>query len=510
MFTPRREVLRAKSGTLAETPLPLLLHALASEERSATLELSRRNLVKRVHVEGGVPVGCESNLLHETFGQVLVAKGKLTEAQLHALHSESVASGKPLQSLVMERQLVSGFELFKLLQSNLAHTLLDAFRWADAKWRLLELDEVSTPIKLNTAQLVYTGCLQLPHETLTAHFALDEAKPLALLGNPQEELKLSAKDLRLLQTLKKRAPLAALLALPGLSRDEVLRRVYALCVLELADFAEVADARAPAPSAAPAPEAPIAPPQPSAPPARLAPPPPAEDDALLDALSAEYLSCRAKDPFDLLGVPVDAPLPVLQRAFLTKSEALSPLRFQHPDAKARAQAVQLALARAYGALVEPEQRALHTKRRQVAEENRRRGGPDPKAAAAHFQIKTELLDAKSQFDEGRRRLEAGQLKSAVEHFEYAADIEPTGRTLAWLALARFRLAPDFAAPSSLELLADACARDPHSEEAWAFRADLALSLSRHAEAEEAYRHAARLNPRQLRYVTALKGLRGGR
>lgn len=509
MFTPRREVLRAKSGTLAETPLPLLLHALASEERSATLELSLRNLVKRVHVEGGVPVGCESNLLHESVGKVLVAKGKLTEAQHHALQSESAATGKALQALLLEKQLVSGFELFKLLQSSLAHTLLDAFRWGDAKWRLLDLDEVATPIKLNLAQLVFTGCLQLPAETLAAHFALDEAKPLALLGNPQEELKLAAKDLRLVQALKKRAPLATLAALPGLSRDEVLRRLYALCVLELADFAEAVDARGPA-VAAPVPSAPVPAPAPSAPPAAVAPQPPAEDAALLDALSAEYLSCRAKDPFDLLGVPVDAPLPALQRAFLAKSEALSPLRFQHPEAKARAQAVQLALARAYGSLCEPEQHALHKKRREVAEENRRRGGPNPRAAAEHFRIKTELLDAKSQFDEGRRRLDAGQLKSAVEHFEYAADIEPTGRTLAWLALARFRQAPDFALERSLALLADACSRDPNCEEAWAFRGDLALSVSRHAEAEEAYRHAARLNPRELRYVTALKSLRGGR
>ena len=91
---------------------------------------------------------------------------------------------------------------------------------------------------------------------------------------------------------------------------------------------------------------------------------------------------------------------------------------------------------------------------------------------------TELLDAGAQFVEGRKRLEAGQLASAVEHFQYAVDIEPTGRALAYLALAPFRMAPDFAA------------QHPDCEEAWAFRADLAMSLS---EAEETYRHAARLH-----------------
>lgn len=47
MFPARREVLRQKSGTLAQTPLPLLLHALLVEERSATLRLKLRNLEKR-------------------------------------------------------------------------------------------------------------------------------------------------------------------------------------------------------------------------------------------------------------------------------------------------------------------------------------------------------------------------------------------------------------------------------------------------------------------------------
>ena len=199
--------------------------------------------MKRVHFEAGVPVGCESNLLHETFGKYLVAKGKLTEPQHHTLASESAATGKSLQSLLVEKQLVTGFELFRLLQANLAHTLLDAFRWGDAKWKLGDLDEVETPIKMNTAQLVYLGAAQLPAETLKRHFVLDEQKPLALLVDDlNEELKVPSRDLRIVQALKKRPSLSGLLALPNVAREDLLRKLYALCVLELVDYAEVADA----------------------------------------------------------------------------------------------------------------------------------------------------------------------------------------------------------------------------------------------------------------------------
>ncbi len=493
-------MLRAKSGSLAQTPLPLLLHALLVEERSATLELKRRNLEKRVHVDAGVPVGCESNLLHESLGKYLVAKGKLTEAQHHALLGDSAATGKPLQSLLLDRQLVSGFELIKLMQANLGHTLLDAFRWADAQWRILALEEVETPIRMNTARLVFTGAAQLAPEMLAAHFALPDSQPLALITHPGEELKLSAKDTRLVQALKKRPTLAVLTALPGLTPDETRRRLYALCVLDFVDLAEVVDARPK--QAAPIPE--VAAPGP----APALPGVPYADDDLptMNLLANEFLSFRGRDAFDLLGVKTDTPSGPLQRAFLQKCEALAPVRFRGADARGKAEVLLMVYARAFGALSDPEQHALHQKRREHHEANKRAGATRPKAAAEHFKIRTELLDAKSQFDEGRRRLDAGQVKSAVEHFEYAVDIEPGGRTLAWLALARFRLDPDYAAEKSLALLAEACAREPECEEAWAFRADLALSLSRKAEAEDAYRRANKLNPGQRRYAVALRSL----
>lgn len=509
MFGSRREVLRAKQGSLAQTPLPLLLHALQVEERTATLELKLRNLIKRVHFEAGVPVGCESNLLHETFGKYLVAKGKLSEAQHHQLLSESAAVDKPLQTLLMERQLLSGFELFKHLQANLAHTLLDAFRWADAQWRLGDLDELATPIKMNTAQLVFTGCAQLPVEMLAAHCTLDPLRPLALLEDPHEALKLSAKDLRLVQALKKRPTLEALLSLPGLAREDVQRRLYALCVLEFVDYAEVVDAQPrtrSSPSSItrmPVDAVPALEPAPSPP---VAPPRAAADEVLMNALAAEFMSFRGKDPFDLLGITPLTPGTGLATAFLAKTDALAPQRFTHPDAKNRAELLLLAYARAYGALVEPEQHALHSRRREHQLASRKQGARDPKAAAEHFKIRTDLLDAKAQLETGRQKLDAGQLTSAIEHFEYAVDIEPTGRAMAYLALARFRQAPEFAAERSLQLLAEACARDPQCEEAWAFRADLALSLSRHAEAAEAFRNAARLNPKQERYQQAVRGL----
>jgi hypothetical protein len=130
-------VLKAKSGTLAETPLPLLMHALLVQEQSVVLELKLRNLEKRVFFENGVPVGCDSNLMHETLGHSLIEKKKLTAEQHRQLLAESAASERSLQTLLVEKQLISGFELFKHLQASLGRTVLDAFRWSGATWRIL-------------------------------------------------------------------------------------------------------------------------------------------------------------------------------------------------------------------------------------------------------------------------------------------------------------------------------------------------------------------------------------
>src|ERR1044071_8257764 len=82
MFPPPAQVLRQREGTLAELPLPLLLHALDMEERTCTLELKARQREKRITFEEGAPVACVSHLLHETLGKFLVEKGKLSEAAL--------------------------------------------------------------------------------------------------------------------------------------------------------------------------------------------------------------------------------------------------------------------------------------------------------------------------------------------------------------------------------------------------------------------------------------------
>lgn len=508
MFPAPREVLKAKDGSLGATPFALLLHAIAVEEKSCTLELKLRNLEKRLSFEEGVPVACESNLLHESLGHTLVEKGKLTAAQHHALLAECAAQQKDLGALLVEKQVLSPFDLFKHLQATLAHRILSVFHWTDAAWKFAPPHEVAAPIRTNTARLVYTGVGQMPAEAVAKHFAPPPALALTLDPDgpsPQEELKLSPKELRLIKELKARPTVQHLLGLNGFTPDEVSRRLFALVVLGMVSPAEQVDAR-------PKRSSPSRPPsavQPAPTPSAGSPKPTGlpfldDDEPAKQLLAAEFLTHRTKDPFDLLGVPLTFDGVALQRAFVAKASALPPVRFAQPDGRQKAEALLVAYAKAFGALAEHESYLLQRKRREVADAQKKGAGPDPNRAAEQMKIRTQLLDADSQFQAGLERLKTGNLRGAIEHFEYACDIEPKGRFLAYLAYTRFKDSPAGQGAKALAELTQACDVAPDCEEAWVFRAEVATGLGRHDDAEAAWRRASKLAPGKSRYVDGIK------
>ncbi|MBL9039810.1 MAG: DUF4388 domain-containing protein, partial [Archangium sp.] len=434
MFPPRADVLKQREGSLDDTPFPLLLHAIASLGRTCTLEVKLRNLEKELVFEDGALIGCESNLRHETLGAWLIAKGRLSEAQHHQLFSEGVAQDKPLGALLVERKVLSAFELFKLLQANLAQRTLDVFRWVGARWRVTDAFEVETPIRMNTTRLIFAGVSQLADAVLVRHFPVAEHQALAL--NPRvpagaDVLKLSAKELRLWNQLRARPTLAALVSTPGFTREEVQRRIFAWAVLDMVDLAERVK-----------PDAPAAPTPPTIT-AEIQLPPVVEglpffddDTEAMNSLASEYLTLRGKDAFALLGVPEVFDPAVFQRAFLAKATALPPARFKGSDSRSKAEALLVAYARAFGTVIEFESFERLRKSKAAPASTPSAAAVPKTRGSGLFRIRTELLDADAQFKEGHQRLEAGNFRGAVEYFEYACDIEPRGRFLAFLAWAR--------------------------------------------------------------------------
>ncbi len=503
MFATPAQVLKQREGMLAETPFPLLLHALAIEERTCTLELKVRQREKRITFEDGAPVACVSNLLHETLGKFLVEKGKLSEADYQKTLSESVQTEVPMGALLVQRGLISPFDLYKQMQANLAQKVLDCFRWTDARFRLIaDIEAPDTSVRMNTAQLILTGVANvMPFDEVATHFTFTDERRFAQMPGV-EGPKLSSKDARLFQVLRFRPSFTEMQERSGLDTDAVLRRLYAFCILGLADFVEEVDARPqPAPVAAPEPgvvleAAEMVPAEPTGVPFSD------EDEAVRNALLSAFMSHRSQDPFDLLGVSEDVQAVALRKAFLGLADKYSPLRFKTPELKEKAEALLAAYARAYGALTEADLAALWRKRRQAAREKKR--GTGRPSTAEQFRIRTELLDAKSQFDEGKSRLKAENFEGAFEYFEYACDIEPKALYRAYRAWARYLMKPESHGKLALQELLDVVKQDAGSEEGWYFLGEVSRGEGQWAQAEDAYRKAFKLNPKNRRYVELIQ------
>lgn len=490
MFPPPTEVLAAREGTIAETPLAQLVQALFTQGRTVTLKLELRALEKRIQLEEGSPVACRSNLLHETLGKFLVEKGKLAEERYQEALRESVETGRRMGEVLVARKWLLPFELYKLMQANLALRILDAFRWTDARWKLLDDSEpAELALRMNPAQLVLTGCSAfVPFEVVASQLAFTDEQRFALTPRPPHalsELKLAPREARLVQVLRRRPTFDEAARESGLDVEEAMRRLYALAVLGIVDFAEAVpeEAIASAPAARPAPEASLAP---------SAPAPDVDDPELRDALVAAYLDHRALDPFDLLGVPATCDASQARAAFLALADRFAPLRLRSEDLREKAEALLAARARAYGALADPEQAALWRKRRAAAAE-RRQGVARP-STAEQFRIATDLLDASAQFAEGQRRLAAGNPRGALEQFQFAADIEPSAVHRAHLAWARYLVDPERFAALALGELGGIARTDPGCARAHFFAAEIHRARRAFAEAEEAYRRAHRADP----------------
>lgn len=464
----------------------------------------------------------------------MVSAGRISEEEFHSALSQTVAQSLPLGEVLLERGLIGGEELFRLLQQNLAKKLLDLFTWRQGEFRLSgEAPTADSSLKVRVPQLVATGIIRFaPQEEVDAAIAPLVGKHLALSPEPffpVAELKLTAAQQRLSDALRTPRQMHELVDATGLPLDEIARLLYALALLgsvvaldrppggRTGAIPVISPAPAPAPAAPPKPPAaPAAPelatrqvpiiklPLPAAPAAA----PQRASEQRRNELMQIYLAHRRLDPFDLLGLPEDAAPPLVDARFFEFAERAAPWTFAGTDLEEKARELFSTGARAYAQLVDPESRGtLLFRRRTLREERERRPDPD------RFKIKTDLLDPEAQFRKALAQLEAGRSKEAIQLLEFAADCDPgNGLYRAELAYARFSASP--AAPSVVRRAAldlkEALRVDPRCGLAALYLGEVAGALGELDEAEAALRQAIRLMAPDRRPIEALKALQGRR
>ena len=240
---PNAEQLRAISqmtkGDLGEIPFPVLLQALAVHKRSVVLSIERRQLKKEIILENGIPVDCHSNLLQDTLGKFMVARGALNDEQNHQTLSQSATTGQPFAEILVADGLINASELYKILQQNLAKKLLDGFSWRSGTFQVsTNLPQVDSPLKVKAPQLVLTGISKFaPEDEIAEAIAGLEGK--RILFNPRppfplKELRLTKDHQEILGLVSLGKTTEELEAESGMEKAKVLRLLYALAVIGVA------------------------------------------------------------------------------------------------------------------------------------------------------------------------------------------------------------------------------------------------------------------------------------
>jgi hypothetical protein len=268
MFVEPDKLLRSTRGTVKERPLPLLFHALFATRRTAALELKRQAFEKTLVFESGVPVGCHSNLVHESIGRYLVDRKAITEDVYLKVLATSARRELRFEKVLFEERLIDPAVLQHHQLANLAQKILDAFRWTDAQYRLVADVEIDPDApRMNAPLMLYTAvCIAVPGPLVRALFPFPAFQRFALVGAPPvklDDLKLAARDARLAAALAKRASLADLCAAAELDEESARRRLCAWSLLGLVDTAENVPEEKPAPPPPPPLSLPEAPPRPA-------------------------------------------------------------------------------------------------------------------------------------------------------------------------------------------------------------------------------------------------------
>ena len=457
------EQLQSKTGgSFRLVPFGVLLRWLWEQRRTCTLEIRRGRLWKRIALENGCPVACESNLAHERFGRYLVEIGRLGEQELAKRLSQSITRDQPLGEVLVEEGVLEPEELLRQLQQCLGKQLLDGFAWTDGQFSFPpEPLEVPAPLKMKVPQLVLTGTTRFaPQTEVDSAVMMLIATRLAAHPFPMiqlAEIRLERDQQRLLRAATNPRSLSELADDCQMAMEDVSRHVYALGVVglmvtedalrDLAQLGSVTQAFDP----------------PALAPARA---------GGGESVTEMFLAHRRRDAFDLLAVSEDSAEPAIRQRFLEFARRYAP--WQHDDEEVREQARELFLAGAvaYTTLIERELReeALARRHSRLQQRSVRRI--------------SDLIDARECFADGMAKWRQGELEAGARQIAVAAELDPqNSRYRAEAAYTRAELA-DEATESSLTELFDVMRFDPDCRQAFEYAAELAERLEREPLAAE--------------------------
>jgi hypothetical protein len=479
---------RARTGSLTDVPFEQLLFDAFRARRTCALELRKRQIRKVVLLDHGAPVECVSNLKHESLGQFLTNREKISAAEFKDALAEAAARELRLGEVLLERELIEPGELADALRQNLAYKLLECFTWSDGEYRVEPwMPEPEDVPVIDTARVIFTGIAKfVPRERVSA--ALGPLLEHPLVATEQdlvdlEQLRMSPAQRQVLRTLRRPTDVHALFHEGAAPRDELTRTLYAASVMGLVSPADAAEGFViePAARAEATDEPGLVTVEVDT--SELDEPEPWQ---LRDEVAQEYRELPERGPHDLLGVAPDADHEAVRARYRALCRRYAPDRFEHPallPVAEMAAELLFAVAAAYEELSGRSPAAASARPSappRPVEPEPAEISPDPRRMAGEYAR------------QARERMASGNFAAATGLLTLALRSDPANRTCrVELAYARFREMPERAA-ESLEELEGLLNAAPGNALAHLYAAEVSHAVENHDRAAAHFRAGCEL------------------
>ena len=264
MTTAQREL----RGSLSDVFIPKLLHFINQAEKTGDLTVAGPQHQVEIQFDRGRPVLVSSNYLPGlALKDFLSARGILGQDVLDQASREALDAGRQLGVVLLEKGLVDAHTLFETLNLQVKAKLFRVFSWTEGQYRFRETTEVDPDnqnLSINLPNIIIEGIRDYVHmDKLPVEFrgrkddALFRRTPESIA---LEDLRLKAKDARLLKLIDGKRTLRQLVILNGENKKQTYKLFYGLFILGFIAFSEAAPrpavAKTKAPAASPKPSRP--------------------------------------------------------------------------------------------------------------------------------------------------------------------------------------------------------------------------------------------------------------
>jgi hypothetical protein len=363
--------METSQGALWEGVLPGVLRQLYVGRATGRLVLERAGVLYGLRFGGGHILNAETSAREDRMGELLVARGVLTPADLKRSTGFALRDGKRLGVVLVELGLLDARGLEDAVSTHVQHVLEKVFVWSDGSYSFQPEAEPAPEqggltLRLSTGDLILQAARSVRDPDVVRYNLGDLDRRLALSSDPLlrfQHVSLGPADGYVLSRVDGTLSAREVLSLIPLPEEQVHRSLFGLLSAGIVDLVDVTPKRPAAPTVVR-----CSPPPPAAATAR--PPSPAIEKTqpmpALDRRRLEILGCHASlgrvSHFELLGVPREASAAQVRDAYFVLARRFHPDGHHDralSDLRDPLEEIFVRLAEAYEALCEPSSRARY-------------------------------------------------------------------------------------------------------------------------------------------------------